>query len=170
MALQDGNTPRAAPDTGLAAPASLTALYHVLDRIGEGTYGVVFLAKSLGPFPRLLAIKTFKPGKVRLKLPIPSLSDQLLWHHAVRGYQHPTWASKAEVNVMCRREMVYRPRPSERSCYCAKSSMRTLSACMMSTSIDRYFILLCMQTAPTHAVPHRQDIQHAPDVAIEVDM
>ena len=40
----------------------------MIGKIGEGTYGVVYLARSRGARSRLLAVKTFKPGKVRLQL------------------------------------------------------------------------------------------------------
>ncbi|KAK9856142.1 hypothetical protein WJX84_012189 [Apatococcus fuscideae] len=47
-----------------AVPAYLQPFYEVLGKIGEGTYGVVFLARVRGEKePRMLAIKTFKPGK-----------------------------------------------------------------------------------------------------------
>ena len=42
-----------------------TSRYEVIGKIGEGTYGVVYLARSRGARSRLLAVKTFKPGKVR---------------------------------------------------------------------------------------------------------
>ena len=45
------------------APAYLAALFDIVDRIGEGTYGVVYLARSRAQFPRTLAVKTFKPGR-----------------------------------------------------------------------------------------------------------
>ncbi len=48
-----------------AVPAYLQPFYEILGKIGEGTYGVVFLARVRGETePRMLAIKTFKPGKV----------------------------------------------------------------------------------------------------------
>ena len=46
-----------------AVPVYLQPFYEILGKIGEGTYGVVFLARVRGE-PRMLAIKTFKPGKV----------------------------------------------------------------------------------------------------------
>lgn len=48
---------------GDGPPAYLTALFDIADKIGEGTYGVVYLARSRGRQPRTLAVKTFKPGK-----------------------------------------------------------------------------------------------------------
>ncbi|KAK9822475.1 hypothetical protein WJX81_008266 [Elliptochloris bilobata] len=58
----------AAPPTPPAAaqqlvPAYVMKLFDVVGKIGEGTYGVVYLARSRGPHPCLLAVKTFKPGK-----------------------------------------------------------------------------------------------------------
>ena len=46
-----------------SAPAYLTALFDIVAQIGEGTYGVVYLARSRAQFPRTLAVKTFKPGR-----------------------------------------------------------------------------------------------------------
>eukprot|EP00884_Botryococcus_braunii_P016065 jgi/Botrbrau1/3141/Bobra.0070s0109.2 len=46
-----------------AVASYLEAFYDVVGKIGEGTYGVVYLARSREPRPRMLAIKTFKPGK-----------------------------------------------------------------------------------------------------------
>ena len=43
-------------------PAYLTAAYDILARVGEGTYGVVYLARTREPSPRLLAVKAFKPA------------------------------------------------------------------------------------------------------------
>ena len=42
----------------------MARLFDVVGKIGEGTYGVVYLARSRAPQPCLLAVKTFKPGKV----------------------------------------------------------------------------------------------------------
>ena len=42
----------------------MARLLDVVGKIGEGTYGVVYLARSRTPQPCLLAVKTFKPGKV----------------------------------------------------------------------------------------------------------
>ena len=44
----------------------MAKLFDVVGKIGEGTYGVVYLARSREPRPCLLAVKTFKPGKARL--------------------------------------------------------------------------------------------------------
>ena len=46
-------------------PADVARLFDVVGKIGEGTYGVVYLARSRAPQPCLLAVKTFKPGKAR---------------------------------------------------------------------------------------------------------
>ena len=45
-------------------PEYLYNLYNVKGKIGEGTYGVVYLASPKDRLQKLLAIKTFKPGKV----------------------------------------------------------------------------------------------------------
>lgn len=47
-----------------AVPAYLSDIYDINGKVGEGTYGVVYLAYTKEPLRRLLAIKTFKPGKV----------------------------------------------------------------------------------------------------------
>ena len=41
-------------------PAYLASRYDVLARVGEGTYGVVWLARTRERPPRLLAVKAFK--------------------------------------------------------------------------------------------------------------
>jgi serine/threonine protein kinase len=46
------------------SPTYLDGFFDMVGKIGEGTYGVVYLARSREAHPRLLAIKTFKPGKV----------------------------------------------------------------------------------------------------------
>lgn len=61
--LQD-NAPNTIQDPLAAVPAYLSEHYTVIDKIGEGTYGVVYMAKTKDQHPRMLAIKTFKPGKV----------------------------------------------------------------------------------------------------------
>lgn len=43
-------------------PAYLVAAYDILARVGEGTYGVVYLARTREPSPRVLAVKAFKPA------------------------------------------------------------------------------------------------------------
>ena len=45
-------------------PAYLSVLYDVKGKVGEGTYGLVYLANTRDPQKKLIAIKTFKPGKV----------------------------------------------------------------------------------------------------------
>ena len=47
----------------LAAPPSLSE-YEILGKIGEGTYGVVYLARGRDSRKKLYAIKTFKGAKV----------------------------------------------------------------------------------------------------------
>lgn len=65
--------PHPSPLPAGPGPASscvaLSAKYDLLGRIGEGTYGVVYLAASReqpGTRRRLFAIKTFKTGRVSL--------------------------------------------------------------------------------------------------------
>lgn len=45
-------------------PEYIQKLYNVRGKVGEGTYGVVYLASPKENQRKLLAIKTFKPGKV----------------------------------------------------------------------------------------------------------
>jgi hypothetical protein len=45
--------------------AALAARYDILSKIGEGTYGLVYLAAARDGSGRLYAIKTFKTGRVR---------------------------------------------------------------------------------------------------------
>jgi len=47
-------------------PAYLSFLYDVKGKVGEGTYGLVYLANTRDPQRKLIAIKTFKPGKVAI--------------------------------------------------------------------------------------------------------
>jgi len=44
----------------------LEGQYEILGKIGEGTYGVVYLGASRETPRKLYAIKTFKTGRVRL--------------------------------------------------------------------------------------------------------
>ncbi|BDA40576.1 Cyclin-dependent kinase E-1 [Coccomyxa sp. Obi] len=60
---QKDNAPSTVQDPLAAVPAYLSEHYTVIDKIGEGTYGVVYMAKTKDQHPRMLAIKTFKPGK-----------------------------------------------------------------------------------------------------------
>ncbi len=63
MAVQGAAAP-APPAAGQQpVPAYVAKLFDVVGKIGEGTYGVVYLARSREPRPSLLAVKTFKPGK-----------------------------------------------------------------------------------------------------------
>ena len=55
--------PRTSPPLSEAeAPGSTIGSYRLLDRIGEGGCGVVFLAEQLRPFRRFAAVKILKPG------------------------------------------------------------------------------------------------------------
>jgi hypothetical protein len=54
----------AAPASGASGSAALAARYDVISKIGEGTYGLVYLAAARDGSRRLFAIKTFKTGRV----------------------------------------------------------------------------------------------------------
>jgi hypothetical protein len=56
--------PASSPAPAAQSPTYLDGFFDMVGKIGEGTYGVVYLARSREVHPRLLAIKTFKPGKV----------------------------------------------------------------------------------------------------------
>lgn len=49
-------------------PKYVAELYTVIGKVGEGTYGNVFLAHKKTKDNKILAIKTFKSGKVRNNL------------------------------------------------------------------------------------------------------
>lgn len=55
----------AAPASGEGAGWGLEQSYDLLGKIGEGTYGVVYLATSKQDKKRVFAIKKFKTGRVR---------------------------------------------------------------------------------------------------------
>jgi serine/threonine protein kinase len=55
----------AAPASGEAGGWGLEQRYDLLGKIGEGTYGVVYLATSKQDKKRVYAIKKFKTGRVR---------------------------------------------------------------------------------------------------------
>ena len=77
----------------------------MIGKIGEGTYGVVYLARSRGARSRLLAVKTFKPGKVRPSAggeqnapPLLNLADASLRRlqlQLLHAYQHDARCSGA---------------------------------------------------------------------------
>ncbi len=48
-----------------AAASQLSARYELLGKIGEGTYGLVYLAYSRDNPSKMFAIKTFKTARVR---------------------------------------------------------------------------------------------------------
>jgi serine/threonine protein kinase len=54
----------AAPASGETAGWGLEQRYDLLGKIGEGTYGVVYLATSKQDKKRVFAIKKFKTGRV----------------------------------------------------------------------------------------------------------
>src|SRR5262249_19023634 len=55
-----------APDAGngpvLEGPGTVVGPYRLLERIGEGGFGVVFLAEQTRPVRRRVALKVLKPG------------------------------------------------------------------------------------------------------------
>ncbi|KIZ04186.1 hypothetical protein MNEG_3767, partial [Monoraphidium neglectum] len=54
--------PTATPG-GTSGAASLALRYEILGKIGEGTYGLVYLAAARDGSRKLFAIKTFKTGR-----------------------------------------------------------------------------------------------------------
>lgn len=55
----------------------LHSFYDIIGKIGEGTYGVVYLARSKEGRSKMLAVKTFKPGKVTATLPAASHRNEI---------------------------------------------------------------------------------------------
>src|SRR5947209_7318450 len=55
-----GGTTAAPPDVG--APGSLIGRYKLLQPIGEGGMGIVYLAEQVEPVRRKVALKIIKPG------------------------------------------------------------------------------------------------------------
>ena len=53
-------------------PKYVSDLYNVIGKVGEGTYGNVFLAATKTKASKILAIKTFKTGKVSNVLELPT--------------------------------------------------------------------------------------------------
>jgi non-specific serine/threonine protein kinase/serine/threonine-protein kinase len=59
---EDGaDAPRRGPDAPASAPSSIGP-YKILDRLGEGGFGVVYLAEQTQPVRRRVALKVIKPG------------------------------------------------------------------------------------------------------------
>src|SRR5262245_60497228 len=52
----------AAEQTGVEQPGTLIGSYRLLERIGEGGMGLVFVAEQLQPVRRKVALKLIKPG------------------------------------------------------------------------------------------------------------
>src|SRR5688572_10777894 len=50
------------PQSGHESAGTTIGNYQLLDRIGEGGFGVVYMAVQLRPVRRLVAIKILKPG------------------------------------------------------------------------------------------------------------
>jgi hypothetical protein len=68
----------AAPASGEAGGWGLEQRYDLLGKIGEGTYGVVYLATSKQDKKRVFAIKKFKTGRVRSSRSSASVSVHML--------------------------------------------------------------------------------------------
>ena len=54
-------------------PKYVSAIYNVIGKVGEGTYGNVYLAHSKTQQSKILAVKTFKTSKVET----PSLMESV---------------------------------------------------------------------------------------------
>ncbi len=50
------------PDAAPARPGQVIGRYKVLEQIGEGGFGVVYMAEQLGPVQRRVALKIIKLG------------------------------------------------------------------------------------------------------------
>src|SRR5439155_16254615 len=61
--LAPGNGPRGADATPLAEhPGTVIGPYKLLEQIGDGGFGVVFMAEQQQPLRRTVALKVVKPG------------------------------------------------------------------------------------------------------------
>lgn len=56
------SVPTASPRDGVAAPGGQIGPYKLLSILGEGGYGIVYLAERLRPVKRRVALKVIKPG------------------------------------------------------------------------------------------------------------
>jgi serine/threonine protein kinase/WD40 repeat protein/Tfp pilus assembly protein PilF len=52
----------ALPDAACERPGTVIGPYKLLEQIGEGGFGLVFMAEQLHPFRRKVAVKVLKPG------------------------------------------------------------------------------------------------------------
>jgi len=59
---QPGNSATDPGAADLEAPGSVIGRYKLLEQIGEGGFGVVFMAEQLEPVRRRVALKIIKPG------------------------------------------------------------------------------------------------------------
>ncbi len=59
---QPSGSPATLCAAALALPASVFGSYKLMEQIGEGGFGVVFMAEQLEPVRRRVALKVIKPG------------------------------------------------------------------------------------------------------------
>ncbi|KAK9789048.1 hypothetical protein WJX73_000754 [Symbiochloris irregularis] len=74
-------------------------LYDVVGKIGEGTYGEVYQAYTREATPRLLAIKTFKPGKEGEGVSPTAIREIML----LREMHHPN-VVHLDATLICRQD------------------------------------------------------------------
>jgi len=61
QAADAGHAPRAAPWVS-ERPGAVIGRYKLLEQVGEGGFGVVFMAEQTHPVKRRVALKIIKPG------------------------------------------------------------------------------------------------------------
>src|SRR5207244_2997220 len=59
---QEGRHPVPGPVASAERPGTVIRPYKLLEQIGEGGFGVVFMAEQLQPIRRKVALKVLKPG------------------------------------------------------------------------------------------------------------
>src|SRR5262249_47550922 len=62
VAAEPGATPDFRPEPSAEAARDIVGPYKLLEQIGEGGFGVVFLAEQTQPVRRQVALKVLKPG------------------------------------------------------------------------------------------------------------
>ena len=95
------HAPTPQPST-TAVPAYVSSSYDVLARVGEGTYGVVYLARTRDARPRLLAVKAFKPGRAGEGVSPTAVREAGL----LAGFVHPHVVRLDSVRASAREEGV----------------------------------------------------------------
>jgi len=88
-----GGSAVAATPGGGAGGGVLAAKYDIISKIGEGTYGLVYLAAARDGSRKLYAIKTFKTGRVRVGGGLGGV------HSVARTNLQSCFASAAPTNV-----------------------------------------------------------------------